>query len=52
MAQLIGHRNVLSLVGVVTRGSPMMLLCSFCEHGSLLTYMGNYPGLPPQVLIW
>ena len=48
MAQLVGHRNVLSLIGVVTRGTPMMLLCSYCEHGSLLAYMTNCPGLPEQ----
>ena len=35
MAQLTGHPNVVSLVGVVTSGTPLLLLLSLCEHGSL-----------------
>ena len=35
MAQLTGHPNVVSLIGVVTSGTPLLLLLSLCEHGSL-----------------
>jgi hypothetical protein len=45
MAQLTGHVNVVSLVGVVTSGVPLLLLLSFCEQGSLLFALkqGNCP---------
>lgn len=36
MAQVLGHPNVVALVGVVTSGLPLMLLLSLCENGSLL----------------
>jgi serine/threonine protein kinase len=39
MAQLTGHLNVVSLVGVITRGDPLVLILSYCEHGSLLSYV-------------
>ena len=39
MAQLTEHQNVLSLIGVVTKGEPLLLLLSFCEHGSLLSLL-------------
>ena len=35
MAQVESHANLVSLVGVVTRGQPKMLVLSFCEHGEL-----------------
>lgn len=35
MAQVVGHQNVVALIGVVTSGVPLMLLLSLCEHGSL-----------------
>ena len=35
MARVTGHLNVVSLVGVVTRGAPLMLIVSYCEYGSL-----------------
>jgi serine/threonine protein kinase len=35
MARLTGHANVVALVGVVTRGDPLVLIVSFCEHGAL-----------------
>ena len=35
MAQIGPHRNLVSLVGVVTKGLPKMILVSFCEHGAL-----------------
>lgn len=36
MAQVSGHPNLVSLIGVVTSGKPLLLLISYCEHGSLL----------------
>ena len=39
MAQVSGHPNLVSLIGVVTSGLPMMLLISLCEHGSLLSVL-------------
>ncbi len=39
MAQVTGHQNLVSLVGVVTSGTPLMLLCSLCDKGSLLTVL-------------
>ena len=36
MAQVDHHPNLVSLVGVVTRGDPLVLIVGFCEHGSLL----------------
>jgi serine/threonine protein kinase len=35
MAQVTGHQNLVSLIGVVTSGVPLLLLLSYCEHGSL-----------------
>ena len=35
MAQVESHKHLVSLVGVVTRGHPKMLVLSFCEHGEL-----------------
>lgn len=35
MAQIGPHHNLVSLVGVVTKGLPKMILVSFCEHGAL-----------------
>eukprot|EP00729_Bicosta_minor_P007791 gene7791-8950_t len=36
MARVTGHMNVVSLVGVITKGLPMVLVVSYCEFGSLL----------------
>jgi serine/threonine protein kinase len=39
MAQVAGadgHPNLVSLIGVVTSGNPLILLLSYAEHGSLL----------------
>ena len=35
MAQVETHKHLVSLIGVVTRGRPKMLVLSFCEHGEL-----------------
>lgn len=39
MAQVTGHPNLVSLVGVVTSGAPLLLLVSLCENGSVLDYL-------------
>jgi hypothetical protein len=39
MAQVSGHPNLVSLVGVVTSGAPLLLLLSLCENGSLLALL-------------
>ena len=36
MAQVPPHRNLVGLVGAVTSGTPLLLVLSYCEHGSLL----------------
>ena len=36
MAQVGFHAHLVSLVGVVTRGKPKILVLSFCEHGELV----------------
>jgi len=36
MAQVPEHPNLVSLIGVVTSGSPTLMLVSYCENGSLL----------------
>jgi len=35
MAQVTAHEHLVSLVGVITRGNPKILVLSFCEHGEL-----------------
>jgi serine/threonine protein kinase len=39
MAQVSGHPNLVSLIGVVTSGPPLLLLLSLCENGSLLSLL-------------
>jgi serine/threonine protein kinase len=39
MAQVHGHENLVSLVGVVTCGDPLVLIVGYCEHGSLLSLL-------------
>lgn len=51
MAQVPLHRNVVPLIGVVSVGSPLLLIESICDNGSLLAYLkrckpkpGNHDG--------
>ena len=44
MAQVTGHPNLVSLIGVVTSGAPLLLILTFCEHGSLLSYLKRNTG--------
>jgi serine/threonine protein kinase len=39
MAELGSHHNIVSIIGVITRGDPLVLIVSFCEHGSLLSLL-------------
>lgn len=39
MALVPHHDNVLTLIGVVTRNEPKMLILPLCEHGELLDYL-------------
>ena len=39
MSQVGGHVHLVSLVGVITRGDPLVVIISFCEHGSLLSLL-------------
>ena len=39
MAQVGKHPNLVSLVGVVTSGEPIMLLLSYCDNGALLSLL-------------
>jgi len=36
MAQVAGHRNLVSIIGVITRGDPLVLVLQYCEHGSVI----------------
>lgn len=46
------HPNVLSLIGVVTRGEPVCLLLQYCEFGALDSYLqkrsGGAVAIPPE----
>ena len=42
MVQLPAHENVVAIIGVVTVGTPLLLVISYCELGSLLHYLGKY----------
>jgi tRNA A-37 threonylcarbamoyl transferase component Bud32 len=37
--------NVVRIVGMVTKGSPMLLLLEFCDHGSLDTFLTQRIGM-------
>ena len=56
MAQVPFHANVCGLVGVVSRGLPLLLIVSYCEHGSLLGYVKKHAqalGVPAKIkLCW
>ena len=39
MAQLDAHPNLVSIVGVVTAGDPLLLVLCYCEHGSLYSVL-------------
>ena len=39
MMQVIGHPNLVSIIGVVTAGDPLVLVLQYCQHGSVLGYL-------------
>jgi ephrin-A len=45
MMQVPPHANVVAIIGVVTKGAPLMLVLSFAENGSLLDWL-NVHKLP------
>jgi serine/threonine protein kinase len=44
MAQLAGHKNLVSIIGVVTVGTPLILVLSYCDHGSLQCHLKRRAG--------
>eukprot|EP00051_Salpingoeca_urceolata_P001714 m.43425 g.43425 ORF g.43425 m.43425 type:complete len:1401 (-) comp11636_c0_seq3:170-4372(-) len=50
MAQF-SHPNVVGLIGVCTKGMPMLLVVQFCEHGSLLSFLKKNPNLSVEALL-
>jgi hypothetical protein len=42
MAAVGKHPNVVSLIGVITRGDPLMLILSFCPEGSALSMLKEH----------
>jgi serine/threonine protein kinase len=39
MAQLAGHKNLVSIIGVVTSGHPLILVLAYCDHGSVFSHL-------------
>ena len=39
MAQVGNHPNLVSIVGVITSGMPLVLVLSYCEYGSVLGHV-------------
>ena len=37
MAHVGHHTNLVSIIGVISRGAPLVLVVSYCEHGDLVT---------------
>lgn len=47
----LNHKHLVGLVGVVTKGYPLMIIMEYCEHGSLLSFLKKRTGfdaLTPQ----
>lgn len=49
MVQVGAHTNLVSIIGVVTRGMPLMLVVSFCENGSLLGVLRDAASKGPSL---
>lgn len=49
MVQVGAHPNLVSIIGVVTRGMPLMLVVSFCENGSLLGVLRDAASKGPSL---
>lgn len=39
MSQVGSHENLVSIIGVITSGLPLVLILSYCEYGSVLTFL-------------
>lgn len=51
MAQM-DHPNVVSLIGVVTRGRPLYVVLEHMRNGSLKSYLENKDYTPEQQVTW
>lgn len=51
MAQVSGDPHLVSIIGVITRGDPLVLVLQFCQHGSLLAVLKKKAaeGMPIQL---
>lgn len=45
------HENIIGLIGVVTCGSPMLMVLQYCEHGALNMMLANRPKMAAHHLI-
>ena len=50
MAQVEPHTNLVSIVGVITRGCPKARVLSYCEHGGMPVLLRS--GRFKAVLAW
>ena len=51
MRQVGMHKHLVSLIGVITRGSPKIVVISFCENGELLSVLKKKARLPPRLAL-
>lgn len=47
-----GHPNLVSIIGVVTKGVPLYLVLSICDKGSLLMVLADAKKNPQSALTW
>ena len=49
MAQVGAHPNLVTIIGVVTRGAPKLMLVSYCEYGDLKHYLTTHANDVPRI---
>ena len=49
MAQVPAHVNVVEMIGVVTRGTPLLLVVALCEEGSVLGFVQSRKEATPDM---
>lgn len=42
MMAALHHEHIVRLIGVVTRGAPILLITELCEHGSLAQFLRDF----------
>ena len=47
-----GHPNLVSIIGVVTKGTPLLLILSLCDRGSILDVVKAEGGLSWEKKVW